>query len=97
VAKSFGFSEPLLDFRSKLGASAHVEDFRDMNCRKQIRECLLAERMLYWRSVTRCPPLGKGCPKWRARKNFWALIRKYPDLAKRLGLRETDVFELHRS
>jgi len=25
------------------------------------------------------------------------LIRKYPDLAKRLGLRETDVFELHRS
>lgn len=61
-----------------------------MNCREKIRESLLAERMLYWRSVARCP--RNGCPKWRARKNFWALIRKYPALAERLRLRETDVF-----
>lgn len=63
-----------------------------MNCREQIRECLLAERMLYWRSVARRPLLDKGCPKWRARKNFWALIRKYPALAERLRIREMDVF-----
>jgi hypothetical protein len=65
-----------------------------MNCRKQIRECLLAERMLYWRSVARSPLVGKECPKWRARKNYWALIRKFPALSARLKLRETDVFLL---
>lgn len=63
-----------------------------MNCGEKIRECLLAERMLYWRSVARCQLLGKGCPKWRARKNFWSLIRKHRALAERLRLRETDVF-----
>jgi hypothetical protein len=79
-------------FAQNWGARAFVEDFREMNCRESIRECLLAERMLYWRSVARSPLVGKGIPRWRARKNFWALIRKFPALSERLRLRETDVF-----
>lgn len=63
-----------------------------MNCREQIREHLIAERMRHWLMIARHPFVGKGCPKWRARKNFWALVKRYPDLAKRLGLTEVSVF-----
>jgi hypothetical protein len=63
-----------------------------MNCREQIREYLIAERMRHWLMIARHPFVGKGCPKWRARKNFWALVRKYQTLAERHGLRETSVF-----
>src|SRR5271155_3642199 len=90
--KSFRISKQLLYFHSEPGASASAENFRKMNCRENIRECLLAERMLYWRSIARCPFLDKSYPEWRARKNFLAFIRKYPGLAERLRLRETDVF-----
>jgi hypothetical protein len=63
-----------------------------MNCREEIREHLIAERMRRWLMIARHPFVGKGCPKWRARKNFWALVRKYQTLAERHGLSETDVF-----
>jgi len=63
-----------------------------MNCREQIREHLIAERMRHWLMVARHPFVDKRCPKWRARKNFWALVTRYPDLAKRLGLTEVSVF-----
>jgi hypothetical protein len=48
--------------------------------------------MRHWLMIARHPFLGKGCPKWRARKNFWALVRKYRTLAEQHNLRETDVF-----
>jgi hypothetical protein len=35
---------------------------------------------------------SKGYPAMRARKNFWALLKRHPDLAKRIGLTETAVF-----
>ena len=63
-----------------------------MNCREQIREHLIAERMRRWLMIARHPFLGRGCPKWQARKNYWALVKRYPDLAKRLGLTEVSVF-----
>lgn len=75
-----------------LGAPPSWRKILEMNCREQIREYLIAERMRHWLMIARHPFLGKGCPKWRARKNFWALVRKYRMLADRHGLRETDVF-----
>jgi hypothetical protein len=63
-----------------------------MNCREQIRECLIAERMRHWLMIARHPFVNKRCPKWRARKNYWALARKYQTLARQHNLRETDVF-----
>jgi hypothetical protein len=80
--------------RVLLKTGAH-EPFRgnfQMNAREEIREHLIAERMRHWLTIARCPLIGKGCPKWRARKNFWALQRRYPNLAKRLGLTEVSVF-----
>ena len=63
-----------------------------MNARKQIRDHLIAERMRRWLGICRVPLLDPSCPRWRARKNFWALQKRYPDLAKRLGMTEVSVF-----
>ena len=63
-----------------------------MNARPEIREHLIAERMQRWLMIAQHPFVGKGCPKWRARKNFWALQKRHPELAKRLGLTAAAVF-----
>ncbi len=63
-----------------------------MNAGKDIREYLLAARMQHWLGIARTPLLDIKCPTWRARKNFWALQKRYPDLAKRLGLSKVSVF-----
>jgi hypothetical protein len=63
-----------------------------MNSRPEIREHLIAERMRFWHGICRVPLLKPSCPRWRARKNYWTLLRRYPDLAKRIGLTATSVF-----
>jgi len=62
-----------------------------MNCGEQIREHLLIERMKLWLSRARYSSTT-NYPKWRARRNFWFLVRKHRALAERRGFRETDVF-----
>jgi hypothetical protein len=64
-----------------------------MNARKEIREYLIGIRMQHWVSIARCPLVDLRCPAWRARKNFWALQKRYPELATELGLTATSVFE----
>jgi len=64
-----------------------------MNARKEIRYHLIAERMTYWRKVALTPWTNPKCPPWRARRNFWHLCRKYPDLSRRLGLDELSVLK----
>jgi hypothetical protein len=63
-----------------------------MNCRQEIRGHLLAEKMRFWLMVARTPSIKPHIPKWRARKNFWALQKRHPELAKRLGLTAASVF-----
>jgi hypothetical protein len=63
-----------------------------MNAGAGIRDALIVQRMRHWLLRARFPSIGNGCARWRARKNFWALVRKYQTLAERHGLRETDVF-----
>jgi hypothetical protein len=63
-----------------------------MNCREQIREHLLVQKMKDWRTRARCPLLAKGYPAWKCRKNYLSLVRTHRALAERHGLRETDVF-----
>jgi len=65
---------------------------RRMNARPEIREHLLAEKMKFWLMVARTPYVKPGIPKWRARKNFWALQKRHAELAKRLGLTAASVF-----
>ena len=63
-----------------------------MNARKEIQDHLLVKKMKYWLGIARCPLINTRVPTWRARKNFWHLCKKHPDLAKRLGLTEVSVF-----
>ena len=67
------------------------EDFRKMNARPELKEALIIRKLKRWALIARHPSVGKGCPVWRARKNYWSLIRKHRALAERHGLRETDV------
>lgn len=62
-----------------------------MNANPSIRDALLVEKMRHWLARCRYGSLT-SYPKWRARKNYWFLVRKHRSLAERVGLRETDVF-----
>ena len=83
--------DTILEKEGSLAAPQNLEP--KMNARKEIRDYLLASRMKHWLQIARCPLVNLRCPTWRARKNYWALQRRYPELAKQLGLTETSVFE----
>jgi len=59
-----------------------------MNARKEIRDHLIATRMKVWLDIAQCPLVNTKIPTWRARKNFWSLCRKHPEIAARLGYTE---------
>lgn len=63
-----------------------------MNARPEIRDALLVRKMKHWLLRARYSFVGEGCARWRARRNYWFLVRKHRTLAERHGLRETDVF-----
>jgi hypothetical protein len=54
-----------------------------MNARNEIRDHLIAARMQHWLQIARCPLVNLRCPTWRARKNFWALQKRYPEYEQR--------------
>jgi hypothetical protein len=64
-----------------------MEEF--VNARPEIRDALLVQRMWYWLVRSKH---SLNYPKWKAKKNFWALVRKHRALAERNGLRESDVY-----
>jgi hypothetical protein len=64
-----------------------------MHARKPVRNILIARKMRRWCDVARCPALDPRCPPGRARKNFWHLWRRYPEIAAALGLKEMSVFK----
>jgi hypothetical protein len=63
-----------------------------MNARQGIRDHLIVERMRHWLRISRCPLINKKVPTWRARKNYWALLRRYPALGAAHGFNATSVF-----
>jgi hypothetical protein len=67
-----------------------AENFQRMHIGESITEHWLVMRMHHW--LRRSRHTFNGCPKWRAQKNFWSLVRKYRAVAERHGLSETDVF-----
>jgi hypothetical protein len=66
-----------------------------MRAREEIYEHLIAERMRHWLEVCHQAPFfrsRKQVPLWKARKNFWALQKRYPHI----GFKPTDVFPQSR-
>jgi len=64
-----------------------------MHARKQVRDILIGRKMRRWCDIARCPSLDRNCAPGRARKNYWHLWRKYPEIAAKLGLHEWSVFD----
>jgi len=63
-----------------------------MNARQEIRQILVAKKMRRWAMIARCP-LYASCPPARARKNYWRLYARYPEIAVRLGLTALSVYD----
>jgi hypothetical protein len=64
-----------------------------MNARPEIRQKLLEIKMNRWMLVALHPSLSPRCPTSRARKNYWRLCSKYPEIMKKLRLSELSVYK----
>jgi hypothetical protein len=64
-----------------------------MHARPQIREILIAKKMKRWCLIAQYRFVDPSCPPSRARKNFWRLLAKYPQIASKLGLSEVSVYK----
>ncbi len=65
-----------------------------MNARPQIRERLLELKIRKWHNIATRPLFAGKYSPTRARRNFWRLAAKYPDVVRRLGLSELSVYDL---
>ncbi len=63
-----------------------------MNGRKLIRDAIIGKKILHWRNAARSPSFYKNISPSRARRNYWRLLGRYPDLARRLGVDEASVY-----
>jgi len=62
-----------------------------MNAGCRIREGLLLKKMQRWMLIARNPSVYGRLAATKARKNYWALVRRHRDLAAKHGLTETSV------
>jgi hypothetical protein len=72
--------------------STFSEEFLQMNARPQIREILIGEKMRRWSLIARHPFVDSSCSPARARRNFWRLYARYPEIARRLGLNAASLY-----
>ena len=63
-----------------------------MHVKDENRPYLIAARMKRWLEIVRTPLLDLRCPTWKARRNYRALVRRYPEIAARLGYTEALSF-----
>jgi len=63
-----------------------------MHARPEIREILIARKLRRWLLIARNPAVYPACAPARARRNFWRLVVKYPQIAATLGLSATSVY-----
>jgi hypothetical protein len=60
----------------------------NMRARPEIAVHLIATRMKHWLDIVQCPIINIRVPTWKARKNYRALVRRYPQIAAALGYTE---------
>ena len=63
-----------------------------MNARPEVRDALVRKKMVRWREIARFPNAYKGtCPS-KARKNFWRLMSRHPQVAASLEFTAASVY-----
>jgi hypothetical protein len=65
-----------------------------MHARSDVRDALIELKMRHWLTRARYPYIDPRCPAWRARKNYWRLVDKYPELAAKYGYQRRSVYGL---
>jgi hypothetical protein len=63
-----------------------------MHARPEIREILVARKLRRWLLIARNPSAYPSYPPARARRNYWRLCKKYPEVMAMLKLSEISVY-----
>jgi hypothetical protein len=63
-----------------------------MRARPEVREILISKKLHRWALIARYPYVDRTCSPSRARRNFWRLYSRYPEIAKRLGLNAASLY-----
>jgi hypothetical protein len=63
-----------------------------MHARPQVRDILIAKKLLRWARIARYEYVEPNYPRAKARKNYWRLFHRYRGLAERIGLHEWSVY-----
>jgi len=63
-----------------------------MNAREVVRKTLLRKKIIHWRTVACGFTCNETCPRSRARKNYWRLCARYPEIMRSLGWDEGSVY-----
>jgi hypothetical protein len=69
-----------------------LEENAAMNARKPIRDAIIRKKFWHWKAVALNRSVYGSCPPSQARKNFWRLCARYPEIAAKLGLDEASVY-----
>ncbi len=57
-----------------------------MRARPEVKEILISHKLRRWSMIAQHPFVDPTCPPSRARRNFFRLLSRYPDAARRLNL-----------
>jgi hypothetical protein len=65
---------------------------QNMHARPEIREILIVKKLRRWALIAKYPAVDPSCPPSRARRNYWRLCAKHPQIASKFGLSATSVY-----
>ena len=82
-----------IEVASRTARNNFVEENTVMNARKPIRDAIIRKKFWHWKALAlNQPTYGRSCPPSQARKNFWRLCARYPEIAAKLGLHLGSVY-----
>jgi hypothetical protein len=82
-----------IEVASRTAQNNFLEENAAMNARKPIRDAIIKKKFWDWKDIAKQPSrYSTSCPPSRARKNFWRLCARYPEIAGKLGLNEGSVY-----
>lgn len=64
-----------------------------MRARSEVRDSLIAFKIRRWRTIALNPLAFDGYSVSHARKNYWRLCARYPEIMMKLGLSATSVVQ----
>jgi len=63
-----------------------------MHARPQIRDILIAKKLRRWLLIAQHPFVDRSCAPSRARRNYWRLFARHPQIAAKLGMTIGSVY-----